>query len=239
MEPEARIHTYNVLKLDEMLFMYAPGVVAHASKVQNFIPKLNTLHHLLLATLTPRIGDATACPQYERNLIQFYVEKKPFSVFDFILVKILSISRTTLCSCGYAPQIMMMIEKVTGIAFVKDVEITDLKPQFPVAPIITMDVPSTSADPRSGMTAPPSSSSSSIGGILRVLNSMFCMCRDTRQCQDVLLSNQRRQNEKLGLIDFNKFPLPEPHLDEDPFASLSATDLVAMETTITDKDDNE
>jgi hypothetical protein len=32
-EPEARIHTYNVLKLDELQFMYAPGVVAHPSKI--------------------------------------------------------------------------------------------------------------------------------------------------------------------------------------------------------------
>jgi hypothetical protein len=61
-----------------------------------------------------------------------------------MLQEIISISRTALHSCGYAPQIMMMIEKVSGIEFLKDHEITNLKPQFPVAPIITKDVPSTS-----------------------------------------------------------------------------------------------
>jgi hypothetical protein len=73
MEPEARIHTFEVLKLDEMQFMYAPGAEAHPPKVQDFLLELNTLHRLLCATLTPRIRDATTCPQYERNLIQFYV----------------------------------------------------------------------------------------------------------------------------------------------------------------------
>jgi hypothetical protein len=36
MEPEAQIHTYEVLKLDEMQFMYTPGVEAHPPKVLIF-----------------------------------------------------------------------------------------------------------------------------------------------------------------------------------------------------------
>jgi hypothetical protein len=85
MEPNARIHCFNVLKLNEMQFMYAPGAVDHPPKIRNFLPELNTLHRLLRATLTPCIGDAIACLQYERSLIQFYVQKKRFSVFDFML----------------------------------------------------------------------------------------------------------------------------------------------------------
>jgi hypothetical protein len=69
MPPKARIHTFGVLKLDEMQFMYALGAEAHLPKVLNFLPELNTLHHLLCATLAPRIGDSSACPQYKRNLI--------------------------------------------------------------------------------------------------------------------------------------------------------------------------
>jgi hypothetical protein len=60
---------------------------------------------------------------------------------------------------------------------------------------------------------------------------MLAWCRDTRQIQDVLLSNQRRQNEKLGI---NEFSLPVPPLDDDPFASLSAADIAAMEATVDD-----
>jgi hypothetical protein len=42
----------------------------------------------------------------------------------------------------------------------------------------------------------------------------------------MLFSNQRCQNEKIGI---NKFPLPMPPLDDDPFATLSTIDITAME----------
>jgi hypothetical protein len=214
--------------------MYAPGAKAHPPRVLNFLPELNTLHRLLRATLAPGIGDSSACPQYERNLIQYYVQKKWFSVFDYMLQEIISISRIALRSCGYAPQIMMLIEKVSEIEFFKDHEITDLKLQFSTAPIITKDVPSTSTPPwsaRSGSVVPPSAppSSSSSGGVLRVLKSMFAWCRDTHQRQNVPLSNQRHQNEKWGINEFDDFSLPVLPLDDDPFASLSTADIAAME----------
>jgi hypothetical protein len=94
-----------------------------------------------------------------------------------MLHEIISNSRTALRSCGYASQIMMMIERVTGREFLKDHEITDLKPQNPIVPTIIMDVPSTSAAPcpsRSGSAAPSSDrSSSSFDDVLRVLKSIF------------------------------------------------------------------
>jgi hypothetical protein len=62
---------------------------------------------------------------------------------------------------------------------------------------------------------------------------MFAWCCDTRQCQDILLSNQRCQNEKMGIVEF---PLPVPTLDDDPFASLSATDIADREATDDAKD---
>jgi hypothetical protein len=80
---------------------------------------------------------------------------------------------------------MMMIKKVTSIDFMKDKKISDLKPQFLATLVITMDVPYTSAAPRStrsGMAPPPATSSSSFDGILRALKNMFAWCRDTRQC---------------------------------------------------------
>jgi hypothetical protein len=62
MEPKARIHTSNLLKPEEMQFMYPLGSEAHPPKVLNFLPKLNTLHCLLHCTLAPRIGGSSACP---------------------------------------------------------------------------------------------------------------------------------------------------------------------------------
>jgi hypothetical protein len=45
-----------------------------------------------------------------------------FSVFDFIWVEIKAISESPLKSCGYAPYIMHMIERVTGQTFRYDKE---------------------------------------------------------------------------------------------------------------------
>jgi hypothetical protein len=87
----------------------------------------------------------------------------------------------------------------------------------------------------SGLDPPPlGRSSSSSGGVHRVLKSKLAWCRDTHQCQDVLLSNQRRQNRKMGI---DEFPLPVPPLDDDPFASLSVADITAMEATPDDNAD--
>jgi hypothetical protein len=46
----------------------------------------------------------------------------------------------------------------------------------------------------------------------------------------MLLSNQRRQNKKMGIDEFS---LPVPPLDDDPFATLSAADIAAMEAAPT------
>jgi hypothetical protein len=59
---ESRIHTNEILKKEEMLFMYAPGVEANLPKIQNFLLELDWRHRLLQATLAPQIGDTTACP---------------------------------------------------------------------------------------------------------------------------------------------------------------------------------
>jgi hypothetical protein len=127
---------------------------------------------------------------------------------------------------------MMMIENMSKIEFLKDHEMTDLKPQFLNELVISMDVPSASAGPHStcsGAAAPSLGvSSSSSSGVLRVLKNMFAWCCDTRQCQDVLLSNQRRQNKKMGI---DEFPLPVTPLDDDPFATLSAADITVIEAT--------
>jgi hypothetical protein len=79
-------------------------------------------------------------------------------VFDYMLQEIISILRIAFRSCGYAPQIMMMIETISGIEFLKDHKITYLKPQFPVRPILIREVPSSSAAPPSthSDTAAPS-----------------------------------------------------------------------------------
>jgi hypothetical protein len=47
METKSQIHTFDVLKIDEKQFMYAPGTMARPPKIRNFLPELNILHCLL------------------------------------------------------------------------------------------------------------------------------------------------------------------------------------------------
>jgi hypothetical protein len=75
--------------------------------------------------MTPREGDSSNIPSYNRNLL---VAMAPhphvfdFSVFDFIWEEIKAISESPLKICGYAPFIMHMIERVTGQTFGCDKE---------------------------------------------------------------------------------------------------------------------
>jgi hypothetical protein len=70
--------------------------------------------------LTPREGDGTKIPAYNKNILAAMApntNKIEFSVFDFIWEKIKAISKKPLKSCGYVPYIMHMIERVTGHTF--------------------------------------------------------------------------------------------------------------------------
>jgi hypothetical protein len=70
--------------------------------------------------MTPREGDSSNIPSYNRNLL---VAMAPhpyvfeFSVFAFIWGVIKAILESSLKSCGYAPYIMHMIERVMGRTF--------------------------------------------------------------------------------------------------------------------------
>jgi hypothetical protein len=77
---------------------------------------------------------------------------------------------------------MMMIKNMRKIDFMKDHEMTDLKMQFSTAPVISMDVPSTSVGTHStrfGTATPTPATSSSSDGVFRVLKSMFAWCQNT------------------------------------------------------------
>jgi hypothetical protein len=75
--------------------------------------------------MTPREGDRSNIPSYNRNLL---VAMGPcphgfdFLLFDFIWEEITAISESPLKSYGNAPYIMHMIERVAGWTFGYDKE---------------------------------------------------------------------------------------------------------------------
>jgi hypothetical protein len=70
--------------------------------------------------LTPRKGDGTKILAYNKNIVAAIAPNDngfEFSVFGFIWEEIKAISENPLKSCGYAPFIMHMIERVLGRTF--------------------------------------------------------------------------------------------------------------------------
>jgi hypothetical protein len=59
-----------------------------------------------------------------------------FNAFDYMLMETWNITVNPLRECGYAHQIMCMIENVNGCTFVKNEEHKTFKPQLSFAPVV-------------------------------------------------------------------------------------------------------
>jgi hypothetical protein len=78
------------------------------------------LNRLFRRTVTPREGNGTKIPAYNKNILTAMApnaNRFEFSVFDFIWEEIKAISENSLKSYGYAPYLMHMIERVTARTF--------------------------------------------------------------------------------------------------------------------------
>jgi hypothetical protein len=73
-----------------------------------------------MRTVTPREGDGTKIPAYNKNILAAMApnaNRFEFSIFDFIWEEIKVISENPLKSYGYAPYLMHMIKRVTAHTF--------------------------------------------------------------------------------------------------------------------------
>jgi hypothetical protein len=83
------------------------------------------LNRLFRRTVTPRKGDGTKILSYNKNILTAMTpnaNRFEFSVFYFIWEEIKAISENPLKSCGYAPYLMHMIERVTTHTFFCEME---------------------------------------------------------------------------------------------------------------------
>jgi hypothetical protein len=84
------------------------------------LPFYAYLNQLFRRTVTPREGDGTKIPAYNKNILAAMTPNAngfEFFIFDFIWEEIKAISENPLKSCGYAPYLMHMIEGVTAQTF--------------------------------------------------------------------------------------------------------------------------
>jgi hypothetical protein len=120
-----KIHFASRLDGSLMRFIYPGNKRGSIGSTSNLLPFYAYLNRLIRRRVTPKQGDSSNIPSYNRNLLVAMAPRPhgfEFSVFDFIWGEIKAISESPLKSCGYAPYIMNMIERVTGRTFGYDKE---------------------------------------------------------------------------------------------------------------------
>jgi hypothetical protein len=120
-----KIHFASRLDGSRMRFMYPDSKRWSIRTTSDLLPFYAYLNRLFQSTMTPREGDSSNIPSYNRNFLVAmapHLHEFEFFVFDFIWREIKAISESHLKSCGYAPYIMHMIERVTGRTFGYDKE---------------------------------------------------------------------------------------------------------------------
>ncbi len=207
------------------------------------------LNNLLRHTIAPKTGDASSINAYAKNiLMRFARNGRPFCITNFIWEELIAATNDSRRGFPYAPYVMYVIEKVTGIWFHKETEHPVLKinrtkqPNAPKTPSPTSDESQSQSPPpadspprrshRTSRPSGPSGPSSSRGPTSRappvekppslarrVLEAVFCMCK--KQSTDVY-EMRKDINELRTQQGLPSRDIGEPPVFEDPFAAHDA-----------------
>jgi hypothetical protein len=115
-----KIHMALQLDASKLRFMYASNKRESVGTTLDLLPFYAYLNHLFRKTMTPREGDSSNIPSYNWNILMAMAPHPngfDLCVIDFIWEEIKAISESPLKSCGYAPYIIHMIERVTARTF--------------------------------------------------------------------------------------------------------------------------
>jgi hypothetical protein len=166
----------------------------------DMLPFYAYLNRLFRRTVTPREGDGTKILTYNKNILSVIAPNAngiEFSVFDFIWEEINTISENPLKSCGYAPYLMHMTERVTARTFFCE------KKHHPLR--IKNDLRAPMEDSR--VAAPHSSPPRVARGrgqlrdkppspIQKIFSLLFGMCK-SQHATDVRAQHERRERRKI------------------------------------------
>jgi hypothetical protein len=97
--------------------MYPRSKQGNFGETTDMLPFYAYLNRLFRRIVNPRVGDGTKILAYNKNILAAMAPNTngfEFSVFDFIWEEIKAISENPLKSCGCAPYLMHMIERVTA-----------------------------------------------------------------------------------------------------------------------------
>jgi hypothetical protein len=114
------IHMALRLDATKMKFMYPRSKRGNYGTTIELLPFSAYVNCLFRKTMTPREGDSSNITSYNKNILAAMTLNSngfELSIFDFIWEEINAISESSLKSCGYAPYIMHMIERVIARTF--------------------------------------------------------------------------------------------------------------------------
>jgi hypothetical protein len=104
-----------------MKFMYPRDKQANAGFAAGLYSYYSVLNRMFRLTLTPRGGNPADISNFDKDLlVHMRPPILPFYVSDFIWEEINPISESPQRLCGYAPYIMLIIEKASNRKFLKD-----------------------------------------------------------------------------------------------------------------------
>jgi hypothetical protein len=195
-----KIHLSLKLEARKIKFMYPRNKQGNFGETMNMLPFYAYLNQLFRRTVTPREEDGTKISAYNKNILAAMapnVNSFEFSIFDFIWEDIKAISENPLKSCGYAPYLMHMIERVTDRTFFCEKEHHPLR--------IKNDLRSLLEDTRAA--APHSSPPRVARGrgqqkdkprspIQKIFSLLFGICK-SQHAIDVKAQHERRERKKI------------------------------------------
>jgi hypothetical protein len=115
-----KIHFALHLDARKVRFMYPTNKRGSVGTSSDLLPFYAYLNRLFQMRMTPREGDSSNIPSHNRNLLVAMAPRPygfDFCVFNFIWEEIKAISESPLKSCGCAPYITHMIERVKAHTF--------------------------------------------------------------------------------------------------------------------------
>jgi hypothetical protein len=115
-----RIHLALKVEARKIKFMYPSSEQGNFGETTDMLPFYAYLNRLFRRTVTPREGDGIKILVYNKNILAAMAPNaNGFELFvlNFIWEEMKTISENSLKSCGYAPYLIYMIERVTAHTF--------------------------------------------------------------------------------------------------------------------------
>jgi hypothetical protein len=194
----AKIHMTLKLDVRKIKFMYPRSKQGNFRNTTNMLPFYAYINWEFRMTITPREGDGTKILAYNKNILAAMAPNAngfEFS-FDFIWEEVNAISENPLKSCGYAPYLMHMIERVTTRTFFcqKEHHPLRIKNDFR-APVEDTRAATSHSSPSRVVRGRGQQGDKPPSPIRKMLNLMFGMCK-SQHAVDVKDQHERRAGRK-------------------------------------------